>query len=166
MKRRTLLVSCTALLLSFGVWQSGASAATSHHVTWTVHGPYSCVGPCATATDFSVKGNAHADSKDLGEMRYTGAGTVLDYDPATNCLIQSETYAFTTQNGKDTINLQTISDTFCFTDDPNSSIETAAFTITGGTGRFAGATGSGTFQLGVLTHPQKGSGTFIADISY
>jgi hypothetical protein len=57
-------------------------------------------------------------------------------------------------------------DAFCFTDDPNVSLETASFDITGGTGRFAAATGSGTFSVTALTHPQKGSGTLTAAITY
>jgi hypothetical protein len=99
-------------------------------------------------------------------MRSSLAGTVLDYDPVTNCLDQSENWALTTQNGDSTIYFSTTSDTFCFTADPNVSIENGTFTITGGTGRFAAATGSGTFRLRVLTHPQKGSGTITATITY
>jgi len=161
------LVVCVALGLSAG--QGVARASTTIDVSWTIHGPYSCLGPCATATNFMGTGIGHSESKALGTMTYSFVGTVLDYDPVTNCLVQSENWAFTTQNGskgKDTIDLSTTSDAFCFTDDPNVSIETATYAITGGTGRFAGATGSGTFVLTVLTHPQKGSGTFTATITY
>ena len=94
---------------------------------------------------------------------------MLSYDAVTNCLTQSKNFAFTTQNGgagKDTFYISTTSDTFCFTTDPNVSTETATFDITGGTGRFAGATGSGTFAVTSLAHPQKGSGTLTATMTY
>ena len=161
------LAVCVALSLSVG--QGVARASTTVNVSWTIHGPYACVGPCATATSFMGNGIAHSDSKVLGTMTYSFVGEVLYYDLATNCLVQSEDWAFTTQNGhegKDTIDLSTTSDTFCFTDDPNVSIETATYDITGGTGRFSGATGAAFSELTILTHPQKGSGTFTATITY
>jgi hypothetical protein len=172
MKRIRSAILLTSVALSLGVWQGVAAATTSTarttptNVTWTEEGPYDCVGPCATATYYFAWGMAHADSKDFGTMKGSMSGTVLDYNPVTNCLDQSENWVFTTQKGDDAIYLTTTSDTLCFTADPNVSIENGAFTITGGTGRFTGATGSGTFQLTVLTHPQKGSGTFTATITY
>jgi len=160
-------VACAALTL--GVWQDVAGATTSSRattstVTWTEKGPYACVGPCATATSYFAWGVVHPDSKPFSTMKDSLSGTVLDYNPVTNCLDQAENLAFT--KGNDTIYFSTTSDTLCFTADPNVSIETAAFAITGGTGRFAGATGSCTFNLNVLTHPQKGSGTFTMTITY
>jgi len=155
--------------LSLSVGQGVARASTTINVSWTIHGPYSCVGPCATATQFMGNGIAHSPLKVLGTMTYSFVGAVLDYNPVTNCLDQSENWAFTLQNGhegKDTFDLSTTSDTFCFTDDPNVSIETATYDITGGTGRFSGATGAAFSELTILTHPQKGSGTFTATITY
>jgi hypothetical protein len=166
--RSALLIVCLALGL--GVYAGVASASTTTITfTATTHGPYACLGPCSTATQFTANGIAQTDSKSLGTLTYSGTGTVLDYNPVTNCLDQAENFAFTTQNGhdgKDTFYLTMTTDTFCFTDDPNVSIETATFQITGGTGRFVGAAGSGTWTLTVLTHPQKGSGTLTATITY
>jgi hypothetical protein len=99
-------------------------------------------------------------------MTESGVGTVQTFDPVSNCLLQSENYVFTSQNGKDTIDLTTTSDTFCFTSNPNVSIETATYTITGGTGRFSAATGTGSSLETVLTHPQTGSGTFNLSLTY
>jgi hypothetical protein len=169
MLRRRYVVGATlvvAVVLSLGVLQGVASASTTINTTMTERGSYSCLGPCATATYFTITGKLHADSKVLGTMAESGTGTVLDYNPVTNCLDNLENYAFTTQNGKDTIYLATTSDTYCFTPDPNVNIETATYTITGGTGRFAGATGSATSVITVLTHPQTGSGSFALNITY
>jgi hypothetical protein len=162
------LIACVGL--SLGVWQGVAGASpTTINFNATFGGPYTCLGPCATATNFTLLGMAHADSKSLGTMKYTGVVELLSYDPVSNCAAQAETFAFTTQNGdtgKDTFYLSTTSDALCFTDDPNVALETASFDITGGTGRFAGATGSGTFAVTPLTHPQKSSGTLTATITY
>ena len=51
-----------------------------------------------------------------------------------------------------TIDLSTTSDTFCFTNDPNVSIETATHNITGGTGPFSAATGTAASQM-TVSHP-------------
>ena len=162
------LIVCVAM--SLGAWQGTAGASpTTIDFNATFGGPYTCLGPCATATDFTLKGMANADSKSLGTMTYTGIVKVVDFDPVSNCAFQEETFAFTTQNGhdgKDTFFLSTTSDALCFTDDPNVAIETASFDITGGTGRFAGATGSGTFLVTALAHPQRGTGTITATITY
>jgi len=142
------------------------SASTSISLSATERGSYSCLGPCAVATYFNATGLAHSDA--FGTMTYVAQGVVLDYNPDTNCLDQSETWAFTAQNGhggRDTLVISTTSDTFCFTDDPNISLESASFVVTGGTGRFAGATGSGTFSETVLTHPQIGSGVLRATLT-
>ena len=167
MKRIITIV--TSVTLSLAVWQGVATATTSaarttSTVTWAQSGPYACVGPCATATYYFASGTVR--SKNLGTMKDAASGTVLHYNAATKCLIQSEHWAFTTRNEKDTIYFSTTSDTYCFTADPNVSIEKGTFKITGGKGRFAKATGSGTFRLRVLGHPQTGAGTITMTITY
>jgi hypothetical protein len=158
------LVVCAAL--SLGVWASAAGASTTASLTLTARADYSCVGPCASATTFTVDGVAHPRSGGHGAMTFSAVGSVLSFDPATNCLIQAENWALTTQKGEDTIFFSTTSDTLCFTANPNVSLETAAFTITGGTGRFTDATGGGTFNFTVLTHPQTASGTISLNVTY
>jgi hypothetical protein len=49
---------------------------------------------------------------------------------------------------------------------PNVMLETGAFTVTGGTGAFKGATGKGDFSWSVLSSPQTGSGKLTASVSY
>jgi hypothetical protein len=164
----TALVVCVTP--SFGSAPGSASPSRATiQFNATLKGSYACLGPCATATDFTANGIANADTNSLGTMTYSVVGSVLDYDPLTNCLDQSEDWLLTTKNGhdgKDTIYLTTISNTLCFTADPNVSLETGTLNITGGTGRFAGATGSGTFTDTPLGHPQKSSGTLTATITY
>ncbi|HLX34097.1 MAG TPA: hypothetical protein VKR30_02525 [Candidatus Limnocylindrales bacterium] len=144
----------------------GGPAAASTSVSMTERGSYSCLGPCASATYFNVNGVAHSDA--FGTMTYVTQGTVLDFNANTGCLDQSEVWALTAQNGhggKDTLWLSTTSDTFCFTDDPNVSLETASFAVIGGTGRFANASGSGSLTETVITHPQVGYGVITLSIS-
>ena len=175
-KRFLVLAAALATLLigpvapSFGAVQGlpGLGTATIQ-VNATLKGSYECLGPCATATDFTADGIAHTDPNSLGTMTYSVVGRVLDYNPVTNCLDQSEDWSLTTKNGhdgKDTIYLSTTSNAVCFTDDPNVMLETGTFNVTGGTGRFAGATGSGTFMDTPRGHPQKSSGTLTATITY
>ena len=173
MRRKRFIISSALILcltLSVGVSQSVARArSTTISFTAQERGSYACLGPCATATNFTFNEIVHTGSKALGTATLSAVGTVLDFNPATNCLDQSEQWALTTQSGnagKDSIFISTNTDTFCFTNDPNVSIETATFAITGGTGRFADATGSGSSTETVLTHPQTASGTITATITY
>ena len=165
-----VLIIAVSVALSLSVWQGVAGATTNtadktaSTVTWTEKGPYGCVGPCTTATHFFAYGTVHADSKTFGTMKDSLVGTVLDYNKVTNCLVQTENWAFT--SGKDTIYFTTTRDTLCFTADPNVSIENGTFKITGGTGRYKNSTGTGTFRLKVLTHPQTGSGKIAMKITY
>jgi hypothetical protein len=120
---------------------------------------YTCDGPCATATSFTAWGTLLSPGSGLGVLHETILGTVVDYDPATNCLDQVEQWTVTGPGGKDQLTFTTETDTFCFTADPNVNHETGTFTLTGGTGRFRDATGSGSFDERVLTQPQIGTGT-------
>ncbi len=167
LKRYTVAVTLVvAAALCLVVWPGVASASTTINVTLKERGTYACRGPCATATNFTISGTLHADTKVLGTMSESGAGTVLDFNPVTNCLEQVVNYAFTTQNRKNTIDLASTSSFFCFTSDPNVSVETDSYTITGGTGLFSAATGSATSTGVVLAHPQTGTATFNLSLTY
>jgi hypothetical protein len=164
-KRSVIGAVLTSLVLAaMAVAPVGASTTVSF--TIAERGSYACLGPCATATYFNVTGIGHSAA--LGTMAEVAQGTVLGFDPSTNCLTQSENWALTFRNGhlgKDTLYLSTQEDTFCFTADPNVSHETATFVITGGTGRFANATGSAQLVETVLTHPQIGYGVVTGVMS-
>jgi hypothetical protein len=155
-----------ALALSVGGLPSVASASTTVGLTLTTTADYSCVGPCATATSFSVEGIAHSGAQGFGTMTYALGGTVLGVLP-DGCAVQTENWAFTTKDGKNTIFLSTTSDTICPTANPNALLETGTLMITGGTGLFSTATGTGSFvSPAVLVHPQKGTGTVSLTITY
>ena len=66
--------------------------------------------------------------------------------------------------GKDTFLATTKGDKLCFNKDFSAGVETAAFALTGGTGKFKGASGSGHLRLNVLSSPQKGSGTIVGTL--
>ncbi len=170
-KRFLVVAAVVACSMSALVLAPGVSAAGSTTVNFVApeHGFYSCVGPCASATYFNFTEVVQTGSNALGTAKLAGAGTVLDYNPVTNCLDQSEQWALTPQNGsvgKDTIFISTTVDTYCFTSDANVSIETATWAVTGGTGRFADASGSGVISETVRTHPQSASGTLSGTITY
>jgi hypothetical protein len=154
-----------SLALIYGGLPGVAHASTTAGLNVTEKGDYSCAGSCATATSFGVDGIAHSGTGGFGTMKLSAQGTVLGVN-TDGCLVQSENWTFTTQQGKDTLFLSTTSDTFCPTANPNVSLETATFTITGGTGLFSDASGAGTFTLTVLTHPQNFTGTLSGTITY
>ena len=157
-----VLVLATANLV---LWLGVANAGTrTVHFTASESGTYECGGPCVTAVNFTAAGTMHAVP--FGEMTDTTEGTVLSFNEHTNCLEQAETWVLSLANGQGSIFLRTTHDTFCFTSDPNVSIETATFVITGGSGRFSHASGSGSFHETVLTQPQVGSGTIEGTVSY
>jgi len=74
----------------------------------------------------------------------------------------AEDWAFTTQSG--TLDLTTTSDSLCFIS-AQVATESATFTITGGTGLFRHAHGSGTFKIVDLTTPPDEYGVFTATIN-
>jgi hypothetical protein len=67
--------------LSLAVGLNVASASTTINTTGAERGAYSCLGPCATATNFIISGKLHFDSKVLGTMAESGVGTVLEDVP-------------------------------------------------------------------------------------
>jgi hypothetical protein len=72
-------------------------------------------------------------------------------------------WTFTTQSG-DQLDLTTTSDSLCLVS-RRVATETATFDITGGTGRFSGATGGGIFSITDLTNPSNENGKFDATIN-
>lgn len=79
--------------------------------------------------------------------------------------VEQDTY--TAANGDSVF--QTVHDTICPTSTPHAFQLTGSFTVTGGTGRFAHATGSGTVHASIMfTSMTSGtfSGTQTGTISY
>ena len=165
-RRRTGKLALALLVPLLALFAPTAASASTTQIVLTERAEYSCTGPCATATNFTVDGQAHPVTGRLGEMSVSAAGTVLGVNDA-GCLLQSEQWTFSKKgHGRnDAFNLSTTSDTFCPTADPNLFIETASFVIDGGTGRFSGASGTGAFSLAVLVDPQVSTGWLTATIT-
>jgi hypothetical protein len=154
--------ACAAL--SLGVWQTAAGASARFNVSWTMRGSYTCINACAETTG---QGTARSDSRLLGDMAWTNHGTGAPGTPdCTGGVNLAETWEFTTQNHGDTLDVLTLHDAGCPSlDNPSFFYETASFAITGGTGRFSGASGTGTFQITDLADPTTETGTFYATVT-
>jgi len=163
--RRQLVVAtlvCSFICLGAGLNTAGAGAAKTVGFVLSEHDSYACLGPCATAADFVVNGTARSPA--LGTLTVLGIGHVDGYADAQRCSTASERWGFTGSNGKDSLEATTKGDKICFNKDYSAAVETAKFTITGGTGKYEGASGSGHFKFSVLSSPQKGSGTITGSL--
>jgi hypothetical protein len=165
-KRYVFLVALVVFLaLTFGGVPSAARASTTVSVRFSAALHFWCVGSCATATYYFGRGIAHSDSPTFGRMTLSNTGTVLSVNSA-GCDLQSENWALTSQDDKNTIYFTTTSSTYCPTADSNVFLETDTFTITGGSGLFSSATGTGMVMLRALAQSQIGRGTIDMNITY
>jgi hypothetical protein len=153
MKRRTVGLAAGLLLLG-AVLPSGISARSlvPFSASFTEDGP---AAPCPFPTlCVTINGIGHATL--LGETRETGSATLnLLSLQATGCSAEQRTAVLTAANG-DQIDVAFSDGVTCMTS-PTSGQSGYSFTITAGTGRFRGATGSGTaragFTLATATSP-------------
>jgi hypothetical protein len=161
--KRTGVMLFIAAALTLAVWQGVAGASGKLNVSWTMHGAYTCID---ANCDTTGSGTAHSDSSVLGAMTWTNSGTgtgIAECPRNLTGFTVSETWTFTTQGGD--LYLTTTSDVLCLVS-RQVATETATFDITGGTGIFSGATGSGTFSITDLTNPSNESGKFNATINF
>jgi len=158
------MVVCVFGCLAIGLSVAGASSTSAVPFVMSEHGPYACLGPCAAAVDFVVSGTVTSTA--FGTMTVLGIGHVDGKANAQNCSPQSERWGFTSKanKGQDSFEITTRGDKICFNKSFSAAVETANFTITGGTGKFKGASGSGHFRFNVLSSPQKGSGTITGTL--
>lgn len=132
------------------------------------------------STPFNGKGSGTFTDTSLTTVLITGTGyydhlglTALRF-PSTitgkaECggFTATERDTYTGANGDSVF--QTVNDTICPTGTPNASTLNGSFTITGGTGRFAHASGSGTVHASIaFTSATTGTfaGTQTGTISY
>ena len=105
-------------------------------------------------TTVLITGTGHYDHLGLTMLRFpssiTGQATCGGFTAT-----EHDTY--TGANGDSVF--QTVHDTICPTSTPNAFALTGSFTVTGGTGRFAHASGSGTVQASI-TFTSATAGTF------
>lgn len=149
-------MSLGVLVVALAVYPGVARAKSTTILHLGLKGTYACKGSCPTATHFTARGSG-------GRFKFSLQGTVLKTS-AQGCLIQKETWTVTAGK-KDALFLSTTSDTLCPTANSNMSSEAAAFSVTGGSGRFRGATGNGTFGFSVLVSPQVASGALTATVT-
>jgi len=154
-----LIISIVGLLTILGAFP----AAFATHST-----PFNGMGS-GTFTDTSpttvlITGTGHYDHLGLTTLRFPSTIT----GPATcGGFTATEQDTYTAANGDSVF--QTVHDTICPTTTPNAFTLTGSFTVTGGTGRFADASGSGTVQASItFTSATTGtfSGTQTGTISY
>jgi hypothetical protein len=115
-------------------------------------------------TTVLITGTGYYDHLGLTNLRFP---STITGQAACGGFTATEQDTYTGANG-DSI-FQTVHDTICPTSAPNAFTLSGSFTITGGTGRFVGATGSGTVQASItFTSATTGtfSGTQTGTISY
>ncbi len=134
-----------------------ASATTTTGFQFSGRWDYTCNPPdCSGA--FTEDGVMQGT---FGTMKLADTGTVMGGPDANGCFTQFITYTFTTQSPKgSSLVLDTPYNVFCPTADPNVWTVTITFAIIGGTGEFAGATGSGNALIVFKVHPQTATGLF------
>ncbi len=141
-KRHTLAVMLITIA-TIGIGVNSASAAAGHQVPF--HASYSGTAAFTSATTalFTGTGIASHLGRSANENHITVTG------PATSCpggFANINVETLTAANG-DTLELTGPHDVGCPTR-PGVVHGTGDWTVTGGTGRFAGATGQGTFVGG------------------
>src|SRR6267143_3889187 len=117
-----------------------------------------------TSPTVLITGTGYYDHLGLTTLRFPSTIT----GPAScGGFTATEQDTYTAANGDSVF--QTVHDTICPTSTPNAFQLTGSFTITGGKGRFADASGSGTVQASItFTSATTGtfSGTQTGTISY
>ena len=155
-RKRHMLVAMLITIGTIGIGANSASAAAGHQVPFRAS--YSGTAAFTSATTALFTGTGIASH--LG--RSTNVNHITVTGPATSCSggfanINVET--LTAANG-DTLELRGPHDVGCPTR-PGVVHGTGDWTVTGGTGRFAGATGQGTFVGGA----DFNKGTFSFQLS-
>ncbi|HEV2229553.1 MAG TPA: hypothetical protein VGR86_11395 [Steroidobacteraceae bacterium] len=162
--QRNATITAVALVLLFVFSFASipvASATTTTGFQFSGQWDYTCNPPdCSQAftEDGVVRGT-------FGTMKLTDTGTVTGGPDANGCFTQDITYTFTTKNPEgSSLVLDTPHNVFCPTADPNVWTVTINFSIIGGTGQFAGATGSGSALIVFRIHPQTAEGVFTGTV--
>jgi hypothetical protein len=144
-RKRHILVVMLIATGTIGVGANSASAAAGHQVPFRA----SYSGMAAFTSDTTAVFNGTGIASHLGLSTNRNNITVLG--PDTSCpggFANQNVETLTAANG-DTLELMGPHDVGCPTPtDPNVVHGTGDWTVTGGTGRFAGATGQGIFVGG------------------
>jgi hypothetical protein len=115
-------------------------------------------------TTVLITGTGHYDHLGLTSLRFP---STITGSAACGGFTATEQDTYTGASGDSVF--QTVHDTICPTTTPNAFTLTGSFTVTGGTGRFANASGSGTVQASITFTSATGgtfSGTQTGTITY
>src|SRR5712664_1334923 len=142
---------------------SAFPAAFATHST-PVNGSGSGTFTDTSPTTVLITGTGNYDHLGLTTLRFP---STITGQAACGGFMATEQDTYTGANGDSVF--QTVHDTICPTTTPNAFTLTGSFTVTGGSGRFADASGSGTVQASItFTSSTTGtfSGTQTGTISY
>jgi hypothetical protein len=144
-----LILSVLGLLTILSVFPA-TFAAHSSPFNGSGSGTFTDTSP----TTVLVTGTGYYDHLGFTTLRFP---STITGQAACGGFTATEQDTYTASNG-DSV-LQTVHDTICPTNAPNAFTLTGSFTVTGGTGRFADASGSGTVQASI-TFTSATTGTF------
>src|SRR5467141_1989276 len=144
-----LLTTIVGLLTILGAFPA-AFATHSTPFNGTGSGTFTDTSP----TTVLITGTGYYDHLGLTTLRFPSTIT----GPATCGGFTATKHNTNTAANGDSV-FQIVHDTICPTTAPNAFTLTGSFTVTGGTGRFADASGSGTVQASI-TFTSETTGTF------
>ena len=151
------IVVIGAILMSLASWSTPAGAAQSTStLSVQVTGTYTCQGNCASASTYYAKGTA-------GSYNWTATAHLSGSADAQGCVNQSSTWTFT--SGQTTLSFATTSDRTCPSSNASVYEDKSALGITGGTGQFSGASGSGSGDLFEDTYKQTVNGNITLTVT-
>lgn len=156
---KLLILSVLGLLAILGAFPA-AFATHSTPFNGSGSGTFTDTSP----TTVLIIGTGYYDHLGLTNLRFP---STITGQAACGGFTATEQDTYTGANGDSVF--QTVHDTICPTSTPNAFTLTGSFTITGGTGRFVSATGSGTVHASItFTSATAGtfSGTQTGTISY
>ena len=146
---KLLILTVLGLIIFLGAFPT-AFASSSTPFNGRGSGTFTDTSP----TTVLITGTGHYDHLGLTSLRFPSTITGL---AACGGFTATEQDTYTGSNG-DSI-YQTVHDTICPTTTPNSFTLTGSFAVTGGTGRFAHASGFGTVRASI-TFTSATTGTF------
>jgi len=174
MRTHYLTLGLTLLMLTSSV---GAATAKDRQVLWKAEFSGSVVNTQSDTNEDGQKGGMNSAGmkgtlgsgtlQSMEELVFSGSGTCPNGNAGLNFTLLPGTghgiYRFDSTG--DLLFTEGSSGTFCF--DPLTAIQffSGAENITGGTGRFAGATGSNTFNGTATTLFDDGTGNFFGELS-
>ncbi len=108
----------------------------------------------------NASGSGQITHEGLSTESFVGTVDFTNVDPQTGCAHDSAIGSITGASG-DSVNISAVGE-FC----SNTGVDSGTFTVTGGTGRFVGATGGGTYSSVANFSTGTSSETYDGSITY